>query len=356
MDITSAHVSFPRNEQNTLNRTIPSLFHPESSYFHTWSGHSARSRRLIKATIRTPAVPLEQWPETTLPNNPSYEPAASRGLQDRPYPLGPFRPSEVPSTGRGIPTIPSFIPPPGDDIPLDQRGNGHVACLCHRCEAIGDGGSSRIGDDARQLVDPSPHPIEENVARIPRPNRYPDWGSRTRNTEPEFLPSGGSPTSSRVEDHDQDRPPEFLGFHNNNNHQQVRSQETDCVSADLQESRAAPTEARTTVLVATEGTSAAPIRHDFSHGERSTNRRTRAADTFVGVTQRSSGQLWTEDALETGMILSQLGIESEPLAWWNINALSPRMKLVITATVLGIVLIGAFVKLYQAIHSLPSTH
>ncbi|KIO19517.1 hypothetical protein M407DRAFT_30842 [Tulasnella calospora MUT 4182] len=91
-----------------------------------------------------------------------------------------------------------------------------------------------------------------------------------------------------------------------------------------------------------------------SRDTRSSIRNRDAADAFLGISQRTSRQL--EDSLERGMIGSQLEGETGLSPWLDFNALGTRTKLVITVVILGIVLVGAVVKLVQTIHPPTSSH
>ncbi|KAG9041241.1 hypothetical protein FS837_012520 [Tulasnella sp. UAMH 9824] len=79
-----------------------------------------------------------------------------------------------------------------------------------------------------------------------------------------------------------------------------------------------------------------------------------AAGALLSVSQTNSRQ--QEDDLEAGVIRAQLEAETGLSPWLDLAALSPRTKLIITLVVLGLVLLGAFLKLVQTILSSSSAH
>lgn len=90
-----------------------------------------------------------------------------------------------------------------------------------------------------------------------------------------------------------------------------------------------------------------------SHHPRSSIRPRDAAEAFLGITHRTTRHL--DDALERGIIGNQLEAETGLIPWLDFNALDPRTKAAIAVVILVIVLLGAVVKLVQAIQPPTST-
>ncbi|KAG8920374.1 hypothetical protein FRC01_000797 [Tulasnella sp. 417] len=303
--------------------TAPGYLAPQ--YLPASSPHSWDFRGNISAPTRRPST-----------QNRQDNPAPSLW----PFPLHPANSTHMARQWVGVP-----LP---DGLHLAFASNSS-----ERLGATGDSDTPLPDDVVRSLASGFPQQIEGNAPSIPAPDGYHMHGGapHTTNIELQSL-HVVDPSPERGEDEDQDPHSRFQGVLNDQTLGQVAPRHDGRVPTGLHETRTAPIGSQTSAVA--ENT--ASTTQDLSREERSTIRRTGAADAFVGVTQRNSGQRLMDDALERGMLFSQLGIESEPPAWLDFNALGSRTKAFITAGVLAIVLLGATLKLYQTIHSSPSTH
>lgn len=300
---------------------------------------TTNSRHNSKARIKVSPLPLEPWPEATLSG---HQPVPAKSHRAEALEA----PSVVASTGTAracspiqvVPTSPDYLLSPGDGVPLDRQAVESLASSCLRCTRAEDPEHSchpcyemrpvpNAHDTTHGPTDDHPsqffrgdrHIIEQEISRAAGlPSKGPDLESGGHVLRSSEGASGGGT-------HPQQHPPATSNLHG------------------------------ATIVSQPSTFGGTPPLPEFVpyHGTRSSIRHIDAADAFLGIAQRNR-QL--DDSLERGIIGNQLEVETGLASWLDFNALGPRTKIAIAAVALGIVLLGAIVKLVQAIHPPTSTH
>lgn len=317
--------------------------------FHTVDSTTANPWRHSKSIIKVSPTPLEQLPATAPPPfwnfaaDPVLQEASAshsllsstsngggrftgQGCGDIPRPLGGDIPTHEQDRARSTISSPQHKGVGGDDSLCSYHCHGsssnHSACSPNnRTPSL-----LRLGQSTRS----NPHTTEQP----PYHNLGPLNDGRSREDvglifQPEALEPGRDPNPRRL-----------VAIMTTNPLHSPKEVHTPAVAG--------------TPLDSTGATSS--TRQDGSSRSGSPPEHTDAVDAFLGVTQTTSTSRHLDDALERGMIGTQLEVESELSPWLDINIFGRRTKVLITVLALGTVLLGAIAKLSQEIRSQSSTH
>lgn len=303
-----------------------------------------------KAIIKISPIPLEPWPGATLSTYQTIAPRSSRAETPDFFPdVSPTRAckSRSPSPGLSIHSGPLLAPPEGESLGCQEvkdLTSSSPGCLgpTSSCSSCQPGYEMRPITNARALTyrpmdnNPSAQFLNGDGHIVNQQRRC---GMRPpcegRDTEGEEPASAFESSEDYSDDRTNHRPD---GFHPDSS---LRSQWQE-------RSRTANIVPETSTLA--EGPPPPSIP---SRGTQSLIRHRDAADAFLDITQRASRQL--DDSLERGTIGSQLEIETGLAPWLDFKTFGTRTKVLITAVVLGIVLLAAVMKLVQTIQP-TSTH